>query len=178
MTHRLDANTTGIVVFARKRKAAQQVQNQFENSSVKKTYLARVLGHPEDESFTCHAKIAGRPGQGGLRLIDEEEGLEASTDFKLLNQYDDGTALIECTPLTGRTNQIRIHLWSLGLPIVNDPSYLPNQELGTNQTLPLGTPPMCLHAAKLELKHPTSDEQLELKAPVPEWADGFDSDQG
>ena len=129
MIHRLDANTTGVVVMARKRKTAQQVQAQFENGRVAKTYLARVLGQPDADNFACHAPISARPSQAGVRLIDKD-GLPASTEFKVLNRYDDATTLIECVPLTGRTNQIRLHLWSLGLPIVNDPSYLPESQIG------------------------------------------------
>lgn len=170
MTHRLDANTTGVVVFARKRVAAQQVQSQFERSSVSKTYLARVVGKPEQSQFACEEKISTGPQQGGLRLIDNDKGHEACTRFKLIEQFADGTSLVECTPLTGRTNQIRLHLWSLGLPILNDPSYLPDHQVGNNQTLPINVPSMCLHAVKLVLEHPTTGQTLDLQAPAPDWA--------
>ena len=168
MTHRLDANTTGVVVFARKRKAAQIIQGQFESGKVEKTYFARVHGKPVEADFSCEARISSSPGTGGIRLIDDE-GLEARTDFEWVREFPDGSSLIKCTPKTGRTNQIRLHLWSLGMPIVGDPSYLPNNQLGTNQTLDVDDSPMCLHANKLAIRHPVSGEWLELESPSPKW---------
>ena len=170
MTHRLDANTSGVVVFARKRLIAQQIQAQFESGTVEKTYLARVIGEPGSDQFHCDASIAKEPGDCGLRLVDLD-GHQAMTQFKLLSKFDDGTSLIQCTPKTGRTNQIRIHLWHLGLPIVNDPSYLPDGNTGINQTLPVDAPPMCLHAWKLVFQHPTSEQRIELEATMPAWCE-------
>ena len=176
MTHRLDANTSGVVVFARKRAIAQQIQSQFESGSVKKTYLACVHGVPGEPQFECHAKISRAPGDGGLRRVDDADGHEASTEFRLIESSGDGKSLIECVPKTGRTNQIRIHLWQSGLPIVNDPSYLVNSELGNNQTLAIGEPQMCLHAWKLEIVHPESGEKMNLVADAPEWTNGRAAD--
>ena len=170
MTHRLDANTTGIVVFARKRKSAQLIQSQFESGRVEKTYLARVVGVPEHDQFECNEKISSSPGDGGFRLIDPA-GLTASTSFEVLNKYDDGTAVLKCVPKTGRTNQIRLHLWSLGFPIVNDPSYLPEQQLGTNQTLTIDDAPMCLHASRLVFQHPTTEEMCTFESLAPDWSE-------
>lgn len=172
MTHRLDANTTGAVVFARKRESAQRIQNQFLAGSVTKVYLAKTHGHPKKDVFDCEVAIADAPGPGGLRIPDES-GLPAITDFKTLSGPSDATSLIECRPRTGRTNQIRIHLWSLGHPIVNDPSYLPNGQLGNNQTLPLEAPNMCLHAHELSLDHPTTGKRMTFTSPSPSWFSDF-----
>lgn len=169
MTHRLDANTTGVVVLARKRQIAQTIQSQFEAGRVEKTYLARVFGTPVSDSFACDASISREPGQHGLRLVDDN-GHQALTHFQLIRTWDDGTSLVRCIPATGRTNQIRIHLWHLGLPIVNDPAYRRHRQLGTKQTLAVNDPAMCLHAWKLVLQHPVTDQQLELEASPPDWA--------
>lgn len=169
MTHRLDANTTGVVVFARKHAAAQKIQSQFKNGSAKKVYLARVIGQPGEQQFECDAAIANQPAERGLRLIDPN-GHQALTMFELIESSSDGTSLIQCRPITGRTNQIRLHLWHLGFPICNDPAYLPDGELGVSQTLKPTEKPMCLHAWRLSIEHPDSGARLELESPLPEFA--------
>lgn len=167
--HRLDANTSGVVVFSRTRSIASRVQPQFEDRSAKKIYLARVQGHPGEDQFRCTTSIGRTATQAGLRLPDSE-GQKAITDFRVLRRDDDGTALLEVRPLTGRTNQIRLHLWDLEFPIVGDPAYLPNRELGKTQTLSTDDSPLCLHAWKLTLMHPTKHVELTFKAPAPDWA--------
>ena len=82
----------------------------------------------------------------------------------------DGTAVVEVRPLTGRTNQIRVHLWHLGHPVCGDAVYLPGQALGGVQTLSPGTPPMCLHAWRILARHPLDHQAVEFTAPPPEWA--------
>jgi len=168
--HRLDANTTGLVVFTRTRHFAKFVQPQFERGDVEKTYLARVLGHPSEDAFFCDAPIGEEPVKAGARQIDEVNGLPARTEFCVLRRDTDGMALLEVHPLTGRTNQIRLHLWHLGFPICGDPVYLSGKTLGTRQTLALGEPPLCLHAWKLTFKHPLTKEATTFEAPLPDWS--------
>ncbi len=153
--HRLDADTSGVVVFAKTRAIARLLQQQFESGTVRKTYLARVYGCPAQAAFECHAPISPDPGRSGVRL-PSDDGVPASTRFCVLRTFDDGTSLLEITPLTGRTNQIRVHLWSLLLPIVGDPIYLRNQQLGPSQTLSLTDQQLCLQATAIEFSHPLS----------------------
>ncbi len=167
--HRLDANTSGLIVFTRTRHFAKLVQPQFERGEVEKIYLARIHGHPTAEEFSCDAPIASEPTTAGARDIDPA-GLPAKTEFRLLRRDPDGTALVEARPLTGRTNQIRAHLWHLGHPIVGDPVYLENSRLGTSQTLPPSAPPMCLHAHRLAFRHPLENTLIRFEAPMPAWA--------
>src|SRR5690606_7440478 len=115
--HRLDANTTGLVLFSRSRRIALRVQSQFARGEVEKVYLAKVHGHPVEDGFICTEPIASDPTAGGVRLLDPA-GQEAQTEFRVVERYDDGTSLLEARPITGRTNQIRLHLWSLGHAIV------------------------------------------------------------
>ncbi|MCO6042817.1 sulfurtransferase [Aeoliella sp. ICT_H6.2] len=167
--HRLDANTTGLVVFARTRRVAKLVQPQFERGDVEKQYLARVIGHPAADRFDCTSAIARDPSAAGVRLPDEA-GAEAHTEFEVLQRMDDGTSLLIVRPFTGRTNQIRAHLWELGLPIVGDPAYLPAGETAARQTLAPDEPAMCLHAWRLSLVHPSTRERVTFEAPHPVWA--------
>ncbi|MEZ6132976.1 MAG: sulfurtransferase [Planctomycetaceae bacterium] len=169
IAHRLDANTSGVLVLCRKRNVARVVQPQFEKRTVTKTYLARVIGHPLEDEFRCDAGIASSPGEGGLRFIDELAGDEASTVFRVQQRFADGTALLEVHPLTGRTNQIRVHLWHLGYPVQGDPAYLPDGRTGSNSTLSVSDPPMCLHAFQIAL-HDCNGERRQFTAPAPQWA--------
>lgn len=168
--HRLDANTTGVVVFARTRHFAGLVQSQFERGEVEKVYLARVQGHPSEDEFTCDLPVSAEAGELGSRTIDTETGLPARTDFTVLTRLEDGTALVEARPVTGRTNQIRVHLWRLGWPICGEQAYLPNQQLGATQTHTLGDPPLCLHAYRLTFTHPLTRQPQTFTAPPPAWA--------
>jgi UPF0176 protein len=167
--HRLDANTTGITVFTRTVQFAKLVQSQFERGEVGKHYLARVIGHPTVDQFTCDAPIREAAGEAGSRDVDLERGLSARTDFRVIDRRSDGTSLVETIPLTGRTNQIRIHLWHLGHPILGDRTYLPGGTLGATQTLAVGDPPLCLHARRLSFVHPLTGLRTAFEADPPGW---------
>ena len=169
--HRLDANTTGVVVCTRTRHFARIVQPQFARGEVGKSYLAKVHGHPLENEFEIDAPIGDAPVKLGAREIDEEEGIEALTRVAVVDRCKDGTSLLKITPLTGRTNQIRIHLWQAGHPIVGDPVYLRDMLRGDRQTLAAEDPPMCLHAWRISLSHPISGKRMTYEAPVPEWFD-------
>ncbi len=167
--HRLDANTSGLVVCARTRHFAKLLQPQFTRGEVEKVYLARVQGHPAEDEFRVDAPVSEEACELGAREI-AAEGLAARTDFRVLRRDADGSALLEVRPLTGRTNQIRIHLWHAGFPIQGDPVYLPGGKRGDTQTLAPGDPPMCLHAWKIAFRHPASRERVAFEAAVPGWA--------
>lgn len=169
--HRLDANTTGVVVMTRTRAFAALVQDQFTQSTVQKLYLVRVVGLPATDEFECDAPIGDQPGKFGSRSVDTASGLPARTEFRVLHRYADGTALLEARPLTGRTNQIRVHLWHLGLPVCGDATYLAGQTLGDAQTLSVDAAPLCLHASQITLIHPLSKQAVTFTAPRPAWAE-------
>ena len=168
--HRLDANTTGLVVFTRTRHFARLLQPQFERGEVEKVYLVRVQGVPATEEFLCTAPIGSEPVEAGARVVDALHGLPARTDFRVLQHHADGTTLLEARPLTGRTNQIRVHLWHLGHPVCGDPVYLSAAGLGSCQTLLPADPPLCLHAWKLAFTHPLDNRPIAFEAPRPDWA--------
>jgi RluA family pseudouridine synthase len=168
--HRLDANTTGIVLFARTRHFCRVLQRQFIEGSVDKRYLVRVAGHPADDSFFSEAPISAEPGALGTHDVDEADGQSSRTDFTVLGRDADGTALLEAKLGTGRTNQIRIHLWHLGHPVIGDPAYLPGRLLGDTQTLDTDAPPLRLHAWKLSFNHPRTGEPMHFETERPDWA--------
>jgi RluA family pseudouridine synthase len=168
--HRLDANTTGILLVTRSRHFAGKLQPQFAQGTVAKTYLVRVQGAPPETDFHCDAPISSEAGELGSRTVDFAHGLTAQTEFRVLQRDADGTALLEARPLTGRTNQIRIHLWHLGFPVCGDQVYLPGKKVGDTQTLSLQDPPLCLHAWKIKFIHPQTRQPAEFIAPPPAWA--------
>lgn len=169
VAHRLDANTTGIVVMSRTRHIAGLLQPQFERREVEKAYMVRVHGHPPQDEFSCDARISVENGAVGVRTI-EPDGLASLTEFSALARLDDGTSLVEARPITGRTNQIRLHLWHLGMSVVGDPLYLPNRQVGPKQTLSLADRPLCLHAWRIAFTHPLTGERVSFEAPLPDWA--------
>lgn len=172
IVHRLDANTTGVVVYARTRAVAQALHAQFEAGTVEKKYLVRAQGHIAESKFTVTTPIGREVVQAGLRLPDPE-GLPAETRFQVLSRDGEGTeaptTLLEARPETGRTNQIRIHLWELGHPVCGDPAYLPEKRLGGMQTLAIDEPPLCLHAQWLKFQHPEDGEDFWVEAGEPGW---------
>ncbi len=156
--HRLDANTTGLMVVARTRHFAGCLQPQFSRGEVEKKYLARVHGHPPDDRFVCELALGEKTMEVGARQADTQ-GRPARTEFRVLNRFGDGTALLEVRPITGRTNQIRIHLWELGFPIAGDPLYWPGRQRGHSQTRTLNAPHQCLHSSYLSFLHPVTRER-------------------
>lgn len=168
--HRLDANTTGLVVFARTRHFCRLLQKQFVDGTVEKKYIVRIMGHPPDDIFFSDAPISLEPDLLGSRYVDELDGLPSRTDFQVIKRCPDNTTLLEAKLGTGRTNQIRVHLWQLGFPVVGDATYLSNHQIGETQTLSLGDPPLQLHAWKLSLRNPLSGEIMNLEASRPVWS--------
>ena len=167
--HRLDANTTGVVVLARTRHFASQLQTQFAAGEVEKHYLARIQGHPSEALFDCDAPIGAQVKELGGRAVDEQ-GVAARTEFRLLYGFSDGTSLVEARPITGRTNQIRLHLQHLSLPVYGDQAYLPNHRLGETQTHQVADAPLCLHAQRISFLHPLTKERVTFECPAPAWS--------
>ncbi len=163
IAHRLDANTTGLIVVCRKYSSSSFVQKQFSEGKVEKIYLARVRGVPTQTEFECDTPIVDETDRAGARHVDPA-GQSCFTKFRLMKTHADGTSLLQAIPVTGRTNQIRIHLWHLGMPVINDPLYLPNGEFGTDPVVAVGSPAMGLHAWKLTLEHPEKRDKVTFEA--------------
>lgn len=176
--HRLDANTTGCVVYATRKRHASYLTAQFKQGKVLKTYLAKVAGVCPDDEFSCDLSISDTVSVAGSRTV-ADDGQKALTHFRVVQRCGDGTTVLECQPVTGRTNQIRLHLAALQLPIVGDPVYggqgnVPDaasevDSSAVRQTLAVDDPPMCLHAWKIKLTHPVTKAPLEIEAQPPAW---------
>ena len=174
--HRLDANTTGLVVFARTRHLSRVLQRQFIAGGVEKIYLVRVAGHPQADRFFSEAPVSRTPGALGTREIDDNDGLAARTDFEVIERCGDGTCLLAARLGSGRTNQIRLHLAELGHPVAGDPVYPLDGRSADTQTLDVGAAPLQLHAWKISLRHPKSGETMHFEAELPDWAPALEGD--
>ena len=170
LTHRLDMDTTGIIVLAKTRAAAAEVTRQFAAREVSKTYLALLAGRLKGEWGDIHAPLAKQAHAHGSRaVVDEEGGDAAHTSWLLVGSAEGALHLVEATPHTGRMNQLRAHFAHLGAPIVGDDKYGNAVSATAAQTLhPAGRAPLYLHAWKLTLTHPITGKRLSLEAPLPD----------
>ncbi len=163
--HRLDANTTGLLVFAKTAQAAGFLINEFTAQRVKKVYMARVHGTPDVSRTSIDMPIQQAPSIGGTREI-HTQGRAARTDFELCKTLKDGTALLCVRPHTGRTNQIRLHLQNAGLPIVGDVAYGHQPEVHHGLTQP--SLRLYLHAHQLTFRHPEHRTTMDFESPIPD----------
>lgn len=157
IVHRLDKDTSGLVIVAKNIQAHTKLANQFKSRSVVKTYIALVKGHIKPEHGVVEAKI-GRDPRHRKRMAVVETGREARTEYRVI-KYLGSYSLLEVMPKTGRTHQIRVHLSSIGFPVVGDSTYGGRSPLISRQFL---------HAAKLDFKLPSSGEHVEFKSDLPE----------
>jgi len=183
--HRLDRETSGLVVCGRTLEACQRLMKSFLKGEVNKEYLAIVEGQPKQDEFVVDAPIA--EGTELIRIavrIDAKEGRPARTRFKVERRFSrDGAdfALLRCFPETGRQHQIRIHAQHVGFPLVGDKMYGPDpgyfdrfskKQLEEEAWAKLRLPRQALHAAALELPHPVTRERVRFDAPLtPDLAD-------
>lgn len=165
--HRLDAETTGILLFGKSPGGLRTLGEIFEQRQMEKVYLAVVAGAPKQAVWKCDKPIGPVPRQFGRMRIDPKEGKPAETGFKVLASVN-GATLLECRPVTGRTHQIRVHLLDAGLSIVGDPMYGNTQLKSTN-----GHFPMALRAVKLGFINPFTKKRVFIKAPREEFLAAF-----
>ncbi len=153
LVHRLDKNTSGLMVIAKNPQAHRQLCKHFQNKLVGKKYFAVVENLIEEDSGTIDAPI-GHDAEARVWLITAD-GKEARTNFRVLKRTAEAT-LLELEPVTGRTNQLRLHCTHIGHPIVGDDKY------GGREFLRL-----CLHAFKLSFYHPTENRRLDFEIGLP-----------
>lgn len=162
IVHRLDKETSGVIIVAKTDQAHRALADQFATRALTKEYLALVAGVPPLLSGTIDRAIARHPVHRH-RMTVGEGGRPARTAWERLETFGQSAALLRCRIFTGRTHQIRVHLKSLGHPLLGDALY----GWKPDPLLP-GTPPrIMLHAEHLRLTHPVSGKELDLRAPLP-----------
>ena len=158
LVHRLDRDTSGVMVFALTPHAQRHIGQQFEYRRTKKTYLARVAGKLEPKTGHIDLPLIvdwpNRPKQ----MVCHETGKPAQTDWRVIKSSNEESR-VHLMPLTGRSHQLRVHMLAQGHPILGDPFYAP--ETAANY------PRMMLHAEELRLRHPDGGLGLKFRAPAP-----------
>jgi len=160
IVHRLDKDTSGVMVVAKSETARAELQRQFKARETKKEYLALVWGHPPP-SGRIETLIGRHPKHRQKMAVLEEGGRAAVSNFQILEQFADA-ALVQVGIETGRTHQIRVHLAHLGHPVVGDAVY----GRARKNKLPLAPGRQMLHAARLEFTHPSTGKRLSFKTPL------------
>jgi 23S rRNA pseudouridine955/2504/2580 synthase len=163
LVHRLDKDTSGVLLLARSAKAASFFSEHFRGRTAAKLYWALVKGVPDVAEGTITAPLAKQPGTGGEKMhVDIKEGLSAKTQYRMVERAGNSAAWLEMKPLTGRTHQLRVHAATIGHPIVGDAKYG-----GTEAFLTGGiSRKMHLHAHRLVIPHPNG-KLLDVTADMP-----------
>jgi len=163
LVHRLDKDTSGVLLLARTAKAAAYFSKAFSGRTARKVYWALNIGLPEPETGEIDAALSKQPGSGGEKMhVDPDTGQNAKTRYRMLDHAADRASWLEFQPLTGRTHQIRVHATAIGHPIVGDAKY------GGKDAFLMGgiSRKMHLHARRLLIEHPEG-HMLDISAPLP-----------
>ena len=161
IVHRIDMDTTGSLVVCKNDKAHQSLSEQLKVHSIRRIYVAIVHGNIKEDSGTVNAPIGRHPTDRKKMSTHCKNGRDAVTHYKVLERFGDYT-YIQCELETGRTHQIRVHMASIGHPLLGDEVY-------SNRKSPFKLQGQTLHAKTLGFIHPTTGEYLEIDAPLPEY---------
>ena len=174
--HRLDFETSGILLLAKTKPALIHIANQFGSELAKKIYLTLVVGAPEKVEFDDNAALGQHPTKVGIVRVDEKNGKRSYTAFEVIERFK-GYTYLRCRPRTGRTHQIRVHLQHRGLPILGDSLYggplLLLSKLKKNYHLKRGKTErplidrVALHAHELRVTHPVTNSEVVITSPLP-----------
>lgn len=164
LVHRLDKDTSGVLLIARSAGSAAYFSKRFSGRSAKKIYWALVVGVPDIHDGMIELPIAKQPGTGGEKMhVDEAGGQTARTRYRVIERAGNRAAWVELHPLTGRTHQLRVHMAAIGHPIVGDGKYGGPESFLTGSV----SRKMHLHARRLVIDHPDGD-MIDVTAPLPE----------
>ena len=161
IVHRIDRDTSGLVIAAKNDRAHLALAAQLQDHSLARTYEAVAVGGLKEDGGTVSAPIGRHPVDRKKMAIDRKNGREAVTHWSVLARYP-GYTHLECRLETGRTHQIRVHLASIGHPLLGDTVY------GAKKPVP-GLAGQCLHARRLRFVHPSTGKTVELECPLPGW---------
>ena len=161
IVHRIDKDTTGSIIICKNDEAHRKIARQLKEHSITRKYRAIVYGRIMEEEGTVNAPIGRHPTDRKKMAINEKNGKPAVTHYKVLERFDKYT-YIECQLETGRTHQIRVHMTSIGHPLLGDEVY-------GNAKCPFKLEGQTLHAMTIGFIHPTTGEYVEYEAPLPEY---------
>ncbi|MGE3174740.1 MAG: RluA family pseudouridine synthase [Planctomycetota bacterium] len=168
IVHRLDRDTSGVMLLARTEAAFQHLRAQWQARTVHKEYRCIAFGESRFDSDWIERAIATDPAHGDRMTVVQEGGREAATYYEVVERFA-GFTHFRCQPRTGRTHQIRVHMTSIGHSLVGDRVY--RSRRAQHKDLPADAPHpqrQCLHALRLVLEHPGTGGPLELEAPLPD----------
>ncbi len=174
--HRIDKDTSGLIMYALNSKSHQILNAQFQNKEIEKIYHAVILGSPPQSEFVCSAKLKADSDKLHRTITDEKHGKDSYTEFKVLKKFGRFT-LLQAKPVSGRTHQIRIHLKHIGFPILCDPLYGSSEPVFLSnikkswhgnkyEERPLLNR-LALHAYALKFMHPIKGYIIEVTAEYP-----------
>lgn len=158
LIHRLDRDTSGVMIFALTRHAQRHIGLQFEKRQTKKTYVARVFGRMKEKTGTVDLPLIVDWPNRPLQHVNHETGKQAITDWKVV-KYEDNATRVRLYPQTGRSHQLRVHMLEIGHPILGDPFYATGEAREA--------PRLMLHAEELRLRHPEGGQGQRFRAICP-----------
>ncbi len=161
IVHRIDRDTSGLIIAAKNDRAHLALSAQLQDHTLARVYEAVVVGNLREDSGTVNAPIGRHPVDRKKMAIEPRNGRPAVTHWRVLARYP-GYTHVECRLETGRTHQIRVHMASIGHPLLGDTVY------GSKKPWP-GLAGQCLHARKLRFVHPATGEPVEVECPLPDW---------
>jgi len=158
LVHRLDRDTSGVMVFALTKHSQRHLGLQFEKRQIRKTYLAEIWGHLKDKQGLINLPLVVDWPNRPLQHVDYENGKEAITEWRVI-RYRYPSTRVRLTPQTGRSHQLRVHMKELGYPILGDPFYSSGPAAEFSR--------MMLHAESLKLRHPNGGKGMKFSAEIP-----------
>ena len=161
IVHRIDRDTSGLIIAAKNDRAHLALAAQLQDHTLARVYEAVAVGSLKEDSGTVDAPIGRHPVDRKKMAVDRKNGRPAVTHWSVLARYP-GYTRVECRLETGRTHQIRVHMASIGHPLLGDVVY------GNKKPFP-GLAGQCLHAKRLRFLHPSTGEPVEVECPLPQW---------
>ncbi len=152
IVHRLDFSTSGLMVIALNTESHRELSRQFQDRETEKTYIAKVYGHPEEASGEVNVPLRCDLERRPLQIVDHQQGKKAQTFWRILERYENSCRM-ELIPITGRSHQLRVHMQSLGHPILGDELYAHEAAFAMADRL-------YLHAKELTITHPEKNNRL------------------
>jgi len=159
IVHRLDYETSGLLLLARDTDSHRELSRQFQDRETDKTYQALCFGQPTDDSGSIDLPLRYDPPNKPRHIVCYEQGKAALTYFRILERYEK-YCRVELKPITGRSHQLRVHMLSLGHPLLGDTLYAKGEAL-------TGASRLCLHACELAFNQPQTGERLRFSCPAP-----------